>query len=1008
MEVQDKDARRRYESGAVKLRSNGRWEGQLRLPAGARKYVYAHSRADVIVRLREERWRLECGIPVRVKGLQLGAYIKEWLAVTRSRVRPRTYDAYELSLNRIERLLGTVPLTRLNPHLIQRAYGELLASGLSPRTVLQSHAVLHRALKQARWGLTNTLPTDLVAVPRPRQREMRALSAEQLSMLLVSSRSSHWYPLWVVLGTAGLRIGEALGLKWCDVDLTAGRLQVRRALQRQRGRGLVFVEPKSYRSRRMVCLCRLAIEALSELRDSSDGELIGRLGSPAGVRQSCIKAMDGGGRVIYADPARTCVKWEVLSMPVDCVNNTPWLHFHDREGFIQATRTCYPASLAELIEISSNHSKDERLHAAGSHWALSDAAVADHTFIETGGDGEARHAMASTLYDVIPGAMSPELLDAMAAVRPSVYGNPQDEPFVDPAFYVIHVEAGKRIYQAYSELDQGDTNKASLAELLARAPYNNDGYRGPWAFRTLGGAGGQTVVGAFSTGTHGGDWFMGPIADDVVAIHLVADGGHQFWLEPDTPPLGHTLTDAAALHQIYDKFGPFDVIRDDDLFDAARISVGRFGTIYSVVLRVVRQYSLHEKRRLNMWESVVDDVLNPASKILRGDDGRNRFLQVAISLTPCANFSGHQVGITQRWNDPPDPDAVHPRGRAERVGDIVPGKEFDPTLGGPRFEHAGNQHTFGPDKDHPEQDASPSFLDRACENPDFLEGVIQEAVNDTEDFIKDGLIYTGGPIGLVAAAGADSLSPLIEPLRKFLEWLLHFFASHNVKGGGKRFGQVVDELRQHLLTGGPPSPTKDAGLLARQLISNKVFTSQQAERDFNAISYAVMDSHDYLDESCQVNVDSIEVFFDVNDPRLRPFIEAVLAFEIRQEWEGFAAAGYMSLRFVGQGRGLLAPERFGHTVAIEISALRDVNGSTQLVDFARLLARNDNFRGILHWGQGNDSTKDEIDARFGQLAVPPSDDLDRWRQALGRFTNNGALDGYSSAFTRRTGLEVHP
>ena len=268
-------SRRRYGSGAIKLRSDGRWEGQLRLAGGARKYVYAHSRADVVVRLREERWRLEYGIPVPARGLKLAIYLQEWLAVTRSRVRPRTYDAYELSLHRIERLLGTVPLTRLNPHLVQRAYSELLACGLSPRTVLQSHAVLHRALRQARhWGLTNSLATDLVAVPRPRQREMRALSASQLATLLASSRSSHWYPLWVLLGTAGLRIGEALGLKWSDVDMVAGRLHVRRALQRQRGRGLVFVEPKSYRSRRMVCLCELAVDALSELGQHSDGELV--------------------------------------------------------------------------------------------------------------------------------------------------------------------------------------------------------------------------------------------------------------------------------------------------------------------------------------------------------------------------------------------------------------------------------------------------------------------------------------------------------------------------------------------------------------------------------------------------------------------------------------------------------------------------------------------------------------------------------------------------------------
>jgi integrase len=70
--------------------------------------------------------------------------------------------------------------------------------------------------------------------------------------------------------------------KWSDVDLVTGRLQVKRALQRQRGRGLVFVEPKSFRSRRLVCLSNLAIEALREQRVRSRGELVfpNQLGEP--------------------------------------------------------------------------------------------------------------------------------------------------------------------------------------------------------------------------------------------------------------------------------------------------------------------------------------------------------------------------------------------------------------------------------------------------------------------------------------------------------------------------------------------------------------------------------------------------------------------------------------------------------------------------------------------------------------------------------------------------------
>ena len=267
--------RRRYRLGGIRKRSDGRWEGRLWLSDGSRRYVYARNRDLLVARLQEERWRLAWGIPVKARGLLLDQYFKEWLSVARTRLRPRTFDAYELCLRRIERSLGSVPVAKLTPQLIQRTYAGLLASGLSPRTVLQTHAVLHRALKQARhWGLATTIPTELVAAPRAQQREMRALTAAQLAVLLTTSRSSRWYPLWVLLGTAGLRIGEALGLKWTDVDLVAGKLQVKRALQRQRGRGLVFVEPKSYRSRRMVCLSGLAVAAIREQRTRGTAEMV--------------------------------------------------------------------------------------------------------------------------------------------------------------------------------------------------------------------------------------------------------------------------------------------------------------------------------------------------------------------------------------------------------------------------------------------------------------------------------------------------------------------------------------------------------------------------------------------------------------------------------------------------------------------------------------------------------------------------------------------------------------
>jgi len=51
------------------------------------------------------------------------------------------------------------------------------------------------------------------------------------------------------------------------------------------------------------------------------------------------------------------------------------------------------------------------------------------------------------------------------------------------------------------------------------------------------------------------------------------------------------------------------------------------------------------------------------------------------------------------------------------------------------------------------------------------------------------------------------------------------------------------------------------------------FVGQQSERDYKALSYAVMDQKDYLNISCEVNVESVEVFFDAVDDRLIAFID---------------------------------------------------------------------------------------------------------------------------------------
>lgn len=420
-------------------------------------------------------------------------------------------------------------------------------------------------------------------------------------------------------------------------------------------------------------------------------------------------------------------------MAIDEVVGQAWTRKHDDPALPvvpSAPRTAYPRSLEELIELCVTRKPSEKLHAAGSHWALSGAAISDSVFIETHDPNNTHQAMGRTLYDVVgaPGCLNQGFIDALAGQKvlpfdtdPANISNVGNE-----GLYPIHIETGKRIYQLYSELDARDDDPKSLAVHLDKA--GNPTYLGPWAFKTLGGAGGQTVFGALTTGTHGGDFLIAPIADSVLALHLVADGGKHYWIEPESsPPLGAPLTDRDRLMALYDQpryRGPnnFEVIRDDDLFNAVLISSGRFGIVYSIVIAAVRQYCLHHERRLTTWQEIKGQINDPTSALFAGHDqpgvpaSPNKYLNVVVSVTPFENFTRNLAGVTKAWNVAlaAIPGTGEPAGRPERRGTRG---VFDNQIQAPRFQFAGNSSTYLPDPANPGKTLSPDVLGSPAPTP---------------------------------------------------------------------------------------------------------------------------------------------------------------------------------------------------------------------------------------------------------------------------------------------------
>ncbi len=194
--------------------------------------------------------------------------------------------------------LGAVELSDLRPPQIQAFYTRLQrdgrvdgTGGLSPKSVLRYHQVLHAALHHAvRWPLLSRNPADAVEPPRGSRRELSMLTATQVSTLLSVADATPIGSLARLAVLTGMRRGELLGLRWSDVDLDKGIASVQQsASEEQLGVSAAQDEAKSTSDRALPCHgCPTSPASPGAAR----GSAFGRLGVPGSRSRLCQRGRD--------------------------------------------------------------------------------------------------------------------------------------------------------------------------------------------------------------------------------------------------------------------------------------------------------------------------------------------------------------------------------------------------------------------------------------------------------------------------------------------------------------------------------------------------------------------------------------------------------------------------------------------------------------------------------------------------------------------------------------------
>jgi len=265
-------AKRGNSEGSIYRRSDGRWAASVDLGQAdgrrRRKAFYGKTRQDVGRKLQAAQRALADGLPLVDQRQTLGGFLEIWLRDSVARkVRPRTLQRYqEIVKLHLTPRLGRIPLAKLTPAHVERMMNEAIGQGAAPRSACHHRAVLRTALNVAmKWGVLGRNVASLAGPPRVPEREIRALGQADARALLEAVRGDRLEALFTVALALGLRQGEALGLRWPDVDLGGALLTVQRSLQRVNGEWL-FPEPKTPRSRRTLHLPGPVTAALREHR----------------------------------------------------------------------------------------------------------------------------------------------------------------------------------------------------------------------------------------------------------------------------------------------------------------------------------------------------------------------------------------------------------------------------------------------------------------------------------------------------------------------------------------------------------------------------------------------------------------------------------------------------------------------------------------------------------------------------------------------------------------------
>lgn len=222
-------------------RENGSYYFRWNDRKGGRHYIYAKTLDELRYKEEQiEKGKLE-GIKTEARFVTVNELFDLWIVLKRG-LKNNTFENYKYMYETFVRHnLGEKRISTLRKSDVKRFYNYLSDERcLKPTTIDNIHTVLHQVLDMAvddcyiRNNPSDKVLRELKQAQARNAEKRRALTkAEQelfLAYLKNTPTAQHWYPVFAVMIGTGLRVGELTGLRWCDIDLEEGTIDVNHTL----------------------------------------------------------------------------------------------------------------------------------------------------------------------------------------------------------------------------------------------------------------------------------------------------------------------------------------------------------------------------------------------------------------------------------------------------------------------------------------------------------------------------------------------------------------------------------------------------------------------------------------------------------------------------------------------------------------------------------------------------------------------------------------------------------